>query len=224
MKRNKPTKLQQEYRNELRKYKDRLRKAKQRGYVFEDLVEIKDKPTKSDIKKLKELKGQKLYEQALHISLDTGELIQGKASTGYRTQYQAWKEENEYIKLPQTPISVADTEPIDFYQTVVDNFIDEVEYYYSTYTSSETGENAKRNTEKLLTTIKNCVASHGIKATAEALRLADEDGYTFTRELAYKDEDINNYIRHILQYIPNTSDIVNQLDDIDAYESYSVIQ
>lgn len=220
----KPNKIQQEYRNELRKYKDRIRKAKQRGYVFEDLIEIKDTPSKADVKKIKELKGKKLYEKALYVGLDTGELLQGKTPRGYRSQYEAWKEENEYIKLPQKPISVADTEPIDFYQTVVDNFIDEIEYYYTTYTSSDSGENAKQNIEKLLNTIKNCVASQGIKATAEALRLADENGYTFTRELAYKDDEINNFIRHILQYIPNTEDIVNQLDNIDEYESYSAVQ
>ena len=68
--------LQQEYRKQRRRVQEFVRRAKKRGYQFEEgiIPNIPKKITKASVERLKKLTPKKLYEKAEYVDIETGEI------------------------------------------------------------------------------------------------------------------------------------------------------
>lgn len=211
----KPTKLQQEYKKELRRLRQRIAYAKKAGYYLTEQIEIPtiEKPTRKDISKIKSLRGKKLYSKLGYVDLKSGELIGGNKPRGYSEQYKKWVQENEFIaNTPITqPVEETPTISIDAYRQIVDNFINELEYWYDRYRSTT----AKSNTLFIRDSINSMVSNVGYEAVAEGLMRAERDGFSFDPQDPYDDNKVKLFLNEIFSRMPDrniSETIVNNIN------------
>lgn len=113
-KKKKPTQLQLDYRKQVKRLKQAVRRAKKRGHIIPDDI-IPEKPkrvTRKSVERLKKITTKEIYSKSEKLDLETGELIPGEvarkqerseaakkaAKTRKEKRYNAEKGESEYYE------------------------------------------------------------------------------------------------------------------------------
>ena len=81
-KKKKPTQLQLEYRKQVKRLKQAVRRAEKRGYIIPDNI-IPEQPkriTRKSVERLKKITTEEIYKKSEKLDFETGELIPGEVA------------------------------------------------------------------------------------------------------------------------------------------------
>lgn len=162
----KPTALKLSYRKEVARIKRFMRRAEQRGYMFD--FEIPKEParvTKQSVSKLKNLTATELYKKAQFVDTQTGEIISGtegrklersrSARKGQETkkrkkqaEQQFWTGQAPAGATTQTSIPTPVATGEDLFGNILDEIVSKLEQSPSEeYTNMYSGKKQKRRSD-----------------------------------------------------------------------------
>lgn len=234
------TPLQLEYAKQRRRIQQFMRRAEKRGYQFQPNL-LPDKPkriTKASVERLKKLTPEKLYQKAEYGGEATqGEVVKGIAGRkaerkqaaeraketrrlkqiaekyaeepSYETDYFDYDYDYDYYdEPPESDIEVPDTinEEPTFYENIVIRMYREQLQWYNQDAS-----------KRLLNWINAVITQQGRKKTAKMIQDAQQAGVGLTRQEAYSEAKVTEYIGHMMDYLPEAGDFTKQ-DIMDALE------
>ena len=213
-KKKKPTQLQLDYKKQVKRLKQAIRRAKKRGYVIPDNI-IPQQPkrvTRKAVERLKSITTNDIYSKSEKIDFDTGELIPGEvarkaerseaakkaARTRREKRYNAEKGESEYYE-PQyeTFPSAADI--------VISNFRAE---------ASRFPEVAQPIINQWLNRLLNDYSKEDV---AEMLEQAASQGLGIDYSIAYREDLLLDRLSEIMDLLPGAS-TGNKMDIMEALE------
>lgn len=199
-----------EYNKQLRRIKQFIRRAEQRGYQFAPNT-IPQKPknvTKASVRKLARLTPERLYQKAVYGGEATyGEIVSGtegiKAERSARArkaaQTRALKQfDIQPVRVPTQPEAIFEppynpAPDREFYtRTVISTWLGELQLY-------ENGE-AYRLLRAWFDAVRQ---ENGDEATAEMIQEGADHGYMLTWETVYKMDEARTYIAGMSEYIPD---------------------
>lgn len=180
MAKKKQTPNQQQWKKELRRLKRFIRNAEKRGFKFDENVipETPKRITQKRLNEIKQLKPNKLYEEAKYFDRNTGDVVsgsEGRRRERSRASQKAY--ETRRIKAQQPTIQVE--EEIN-YPTFTDTVLSNVEemiaewepsYNWSNYWINKKGEDRS----KLMQILNEEIAVSGRDAVAERLQASSSD-------------------------------------------------
>lgn len=213
-KKKKPTQLQLDYKKQVKRLKQAIRRAEKRGYVIPDNI-IPQQPkrvTRKAVERLKNITTNDIYAKSEKIDFDTGELIPGEvarkaerseaakkaARTRREKRYNAEKGESEYYE-PQyeTFPSAADI--------VISNFRAE---------ASRFPEVAQPIINQWLNRLLNDYSKEDV---AEMLEQAASQGLGIDYSIAYREDLLLDRLSEIMDLLPGAS-TGNKMDIMEALE------
>lgn len=198
---------EREYAKQVKRIKQFVRRAEERGFIFPDNV-IPDKPkriTKASVRKLSKITPKELYKKAEYGGeASYGEIVSAKeglelerkartkklAQTRKRNKEQKSQQPNneQDFKVPYNP-SYDDS----FYTRVV------ISQWYATLDTCRKGEAYNL----LRVWLGNIIRFNGIENTAEMLTRGAEAGHLLTWEVVYKMDKATLYIGYMVDYLPD---------------------
>lgn len=213
-KKKKPTQLQLDYKKQVKRLKQAIRRAEKRGYVIpDDIIPQRSKRvTRKAVERLKSITTNDIYAKSEKIDFDTGELIPGEvarklersesakkaARTRREKRYNAEKGESEYYE-PQyeTFPSAADI--------VISNFRAE---------ASRFPEVAQPIINQWLNRLLNDYSKEDV---AEMLENAASQGLGVDYSIAYREDLLLDRLSEIMDLLPGAS-TGNKMDIMEALE------
>lgn len=221
-KKKKPTQLQFDYRKQVKRLKQAVRRAEKRGYIIPDDI-IPNQPkriTRKSVERLKKITTKDIYSKAEWIDIETGELIKGEkarkleryksakkaAQTRKEKRYNAQQGESEYY-YPQyeTFPSAADI--------IIGNFRADVISRYP--------EGAGKVLERFL---NNALAQHTKEDVAKMLELGRERGLLSDIIIyASRNSDLlYDKISEMLDFLPEIGNLEKQqiIDSLEMEEDW----
>lgn len=214
--------IEQEYNKQLKRVQSFIRRAEEKGFVFSENV-IPSRPkriTQGSVRKLEKLSANKLYQKAGYVSEATyGEVISGKK--GLQIVKQQQKEQRK-AKKKQRNIRV---EPPTQESTNTEDFTPPTYVSYDTsFFARVVISNYRTNVlrfnemcrELILDWLEEQIEKNGELAVAIMLEEGAKAGYLVNRTIAYDSDKINNYMTHMLEYMPSSDEIREKL--MDAFE------
>lgn len=239
------TPLQQEYYHERNRIIQFMYRARKRGYEFKPktLPKIPDQIRRRSVEALKKLTPEKLYQKAEYGGEATlGEVVKGTAGRkaerkqaaeraketrrlkkiaetyveepSYEPDYFDYDYDYDYYDEPPTSdIEVPDTvnEEANFYEnTIINMYREQLQWY---------NQDASR---KLLNWVHAVIESQGRKAVAKMIQHAQEAGIGLTRQEAYSEAKVTEYIGRMMDYLPEAGDFTKQeiMDALEYEENY----
>lgn len=221
-KKKKPTQLQLDYRKQVKRLKQAVRRAEKRGYIIPDNI-IPEHPkriTRKSVERLKKITTKDIYAKSEKLDLETGELITGEearkaersaaskkaAQTRREKRYNSELGESEYYN-PQyeTFPSAADI--------VISNFRADVISRYP--------EGAGKVLERFL---NNALAQHTKEDVAEMLEMGRERGLLSDIVIyASRNSDLlYDKISEMLEFLPEIGNLEKQqiIDSLEMEEDW----
>ena len=212
--------IKDEYRKERKRIQQFINRAEKRGYQFDfEMPEIPKNITSASVNRLKRITPEKLYKKSVYGGEATqGEIISGtegrkleRILAGQRAA-ETRRLKTEYDDGPDYPY-VIDTKPIpkkDDKDKIIgfqriyegqENFYDEV--VLSTFYGEldAMGNAPMHNLMKAF--MDGLIQQKGKAAVARAIDEAYRSGHPFTWQVMYKDEEFNEFIGAILDFIPD---------------------
>lgn len=178
---------QQEWKKELKRLRQFLRRAEKRGYTFPDDVipETPSRITKKQLSKIKGLNPQALYAQAHYYDSQTGHLFSGTEGRSLERKRAAQKGV-ETRRKTYTPPHEEDL----ILRTIEQMIADWTPYpNWSDYFTQA----KKQNRDSLRALLDSSIASHGRKEVARRLQAEAETVIALADEILYSsDEDAVN--------------------------------
>lgn len=239
------TPLQLEYAKQRRRVQQFIRRAEKRGYQFSSNI-LPDKPkriTKQSVERLRKLTPEKLYQKAEYGGEATGgEVVPALEGRKRERQLSAQRaaETRKALKrleqyIPPEPsesyedyydydydyydtdyesdINVPDTinEEPNFYENIVIRMYREQLQWYN--------QDASR---MLLNWINAVITKQGRKRTAKMIQDAQQAGVGLTRQEAYSEAKVTEYIGKMMDYLPEAGNYTKQdiMDALEYEESY----
>lgn len=241
----KKTPLQLEYAKQRKRVQQFIRRAEKRGYEFQPNI-VPDKPkriTKASVERLKKLTPEVLYKKAEYGGEATmGEVVPAlegrkreRQLAGQRAAetrkalkslekytapeaptvdyYEDYDDYDYYDTGYESDINVPDTineEPTFFENTIIRLYREQLQWY---------NQDASK---KLLNWINAVITKQGRKKTAKMIQDAQEAGVGLTRQEAYSEAKVTEYIGHMMDYLPEAGDFTKQdiMDALEYEESY----
>lgn len=213
---NKLTQLQLDYKKQVKRLKQAVRRAEKRGYIVPENV-IPKQPkriTKKSVERLKKITTKEIYSKSEKLDFETGELIPGKvarkqersesakkaAKTRKEKRYNAEKGESEYYE-PQyeTFPSAADI--------VIGNFRAELTRF---------PEVAQPIVNQWLDRLLNDYSKEDV---AEMLENAAAQGLGIDYSIAYREDLLLDRLSEMLELLPDAS-TGNKMDIMETLEYY----
>ena len=210
------TQLQLDYKKQVKRLKQAVRRAEKRGYIVPENV-IPKQPkriTKKSVERLKKITTKEIYSKSEKLDFETGELIPGEvarkqersesakkaAKTRKEKRYNAEKGESEYYE-PQyeTFPSAADI--------VIGNFRAELARF---------PEVAQPIVNKWLDRLLNDYSKEDV---AEMLENAAAQGLGIDYSIAYREDLLLDRLSEMLELLPDAS-TGNKMDIMEALEYY----
>ncbi len=210
------TQLQLDYKKQVKRLKQAVRRAEKRGYIVPENV-IPKQPkriTKKSVERLKKITAKEIYSKSEKLDFETGELIPGEvarkqersesakkaAKTRKEKRYNAEKGESEYYE-PQyeTFPSAADI--------VIANFRAELTRF---------PEVAQPIVNKWLDRLLNDYSKEDV---AEMLENAAAQGLGIDYSIAYREDLLLDRLSEMLELLPDAS-TGNKMDIMEALEYY----
>lgn len=191
------TPLQQEYRKQRRRVKEFIRRAKKRGYQFEEgiIPNIPKKITRSSVERLKKLTPKKLYEKAEYVDIETGEIKTSKQRQ-LEVRKEATKKAKETLQRKKYRESKYDKITPDIYIPTI-SIIDKIREYIESIPSS-----------RAFATRKTGAFFEDFSSKKSSLLSILEDRYSDTEEYDLEQEFIQkeSEIAELIQVITYSSD------------------
>ena len=213
-KKKKPTHLQLDYRKQVKRLKQAVRRAEKRGYIIPDDI-IPEQPkrvTRKSVERLKKITTKDIYAKSEKLDFETGELIPGEvarkdersktskkaAQTRKEKRYNAQQGESEYYE-PQyeTFPSAADI--------VIGNFRAELTRF---------SEVAQPLVNQWLDRLLNDYSKEDV---AEMLENAAAQGLGIDYSIAYREDLLLDRLSEMLELLPDAS-TGNKMDIMEALE------
>lgn len=213
-KKKKPTQLQLDYKKQVKRLKQAVRRAEKRGYIIPDNI-IPKQPkriTRKSVERLKKITTKDIYAKSEKLDIETGELISGEAArkqerseaakksakTRKEKRYNAEKGESEYYE-PQyeTFPSAADI--------VISNFRADLARF---------PEVAQPLVNQWLNRLLNDYSKEDV---AEMLENAAAQGLGIDYSIAYREDLLLDRLSEMLDLLPGAS-TGNKMEIMEALE------
>lgn len=237
-KQSKTTKItpEQEYKKELRRIKQFLRRASKRGFIWFDnpIPEQPKKITTKSVSRLKNITPKTLHKKANFVDEETGEIFSGTKGRSIEKK-RATEKAKETIKAKQVkskkeaktktkqkpkeePIySPEDDEAEHENDAYYPNFIDIV---LSNFKSQLAQFPNAEGTPLLLSWFDKLLADNGREAVAQMLQDGAEQGLLITWETVYKSVNTKTYMTEMMNYLPDQGNIYKDqiMDMMEQFE------
>lgn len=198
---------EQEYKKELRRIKQFIRRASKRGF-FWDKSPIPNQPkkiTSKSVERLRKITPDVLYKKGEYVVQETGELIpatKGRKLERKRAVEKA-KETRKYKQKPiDKPIYSPDDDEVEYDtdDTYYPNFIDIV---LSNFRAQLAQFPNAEGTPLLLSWFETLISDNGREAVAQMLQDGAEQGLLITWETVYKSVNTKTYMTEMMNYLPD---------------------
>lgn len=213
---------EREYDKQVKRIKQFVRRAEERGFIFPDNV-IPEKPkriTKASVRKLSKITPKELYKKAEYggeasygeiVSAKEGLELERKArakkSAQTRKRNKEQSNNGQGFKPPYNP-----TYEDSFYTRIV------ISQWYATLDTCRDGESYNL----LRAWMGNIIRFNGIENTAEMLTRGAEAGHLLTWEVVYKADKATLYIGYMVDYLPD-QDIHYKDEILDLVEYWKML-
>lgn len=213
-KKKKPTQLQLDYKKQVKRLKQAVRRAEKRGYIIPDDI-IPEQPkriTRKSVERLKKITTKEIYAKSEKLDFETGELIPGEiarkqerskaskkaAQTRREKRYNSQLGESEYYEPDYEAFpSAADI--------VISNFRAE---------ASRFPEVAQPIVNQWLNRLLNDYSKEDV---AEMLENAAAQGLGIDYSIAYREDLLLDRLSELLDLLPGAS-TGNKMDIMEALE------
>lgn len=160
---------QQEWKKEVRRLQQFIRRAKKRGYIIPPEI-IPEKPTiitKKQLSKIKSINPQKIYEAAQYFNPETGKLISGTAGRAIERRKTARKIQQSRLNKRQYDETALPRET----DTVLQNVRDIINQFTpSNLWSDYWAQKKEGDKNKLQSLLDTVIAQEGEKVVADRLQ------------------------------------------------------
>ena len=130
-KKKKPTQLQLEYRKQVKRLKQAVRRAEKRGYIIPDNI-IPEQPkriTRKSVERLKKITTEEIYKKSEKLDFETGELIPGEVARKQERNEAAKKAAKTRKNKTNKPVENTNT----YYPTFRNKPVENTNTYYPTF-------------------------------------------------------------------------------------------
>lgn len=189
---------EQEYKKELRRIKQFIRRASKRGF-FWDKSPIPNQPkkiTSKSVERLRKITPDVLYKKGEYVVQETGELI--PATKGRKLERKKPSKQKPIDK----PIYSPDDDEVEYDtdDTYYPNFIDIV---LSNFRAQLAQFPNAEGTPLLLSWFETLISDNGREAVAQMLQDGAEQGLLITWETVYKSVNTKTYMTEMMNYLPD---------------------
>ena len=215
-KKKKPTKLQLDYRKQVKRLKQAIRRAEHRGYVIpENIIPPQPKRiTKKSVERLQKITPTEIYKKSVRVDFETGELIPGEiaraqerseaakkaARTRKEKRFNAKKGESEYFTYSEAYEDFPSAEDI-----IISNFRAQMTRF---------PEVAAPIVNKWLNRILH---DYDKKDVAKMIEECATQGLGIDYSIAYREDLLMDRLTEMLDLLPGASE-GNKADIMDALE------
>lgn len=227
---------EQEYKKELRRIKQFIRRASKRGF-FWDKYPIPNQPkkiTSKSVERLRKITPDVLYKKGEYVVQETGELIPAIKGRKLERKRAVEKAKETTSKSKKDRKSKTKQKPKDTPIYSPDD--DEAEYdtddtYYPNFVdivlSNFRGQLAQfpnaEGTPLLLAWFDKLIADNGREAVAQMLQEGAEQGLLITWETVYKSVNTKTYMTEMMNYLPDqgkfyTEQIMDTMEQFEWWE------
>lgn len=228
---------EQEYKKELRRIKQFIRRASKRGFIWFDnpIPKQPKKITTKSVSRLKNITPQTLYKKANFVDNETGEILSGtkgrklekkravekaketiKAKRG-KSKKEAktktkQKPKEEPIYSPEDDEAEYDTDDA-YYPNFVDIVLSNFKSQLAQFPNAE-------GTPLLLSWFDTLIADNGREAVAQMLQDGAEQGLLITWETVYKSVNTKTYMTEMMNYLPDQGNLYKDqiMDMMEQFE------
>lgn len=209
---------EQEYKKELRRIKQFIRRASKRGF-FWDKSPIPNQPkkiTSKSVERLRKITPDVLYKKGEYVAQETGELI--PATNGRKLdRKRAAEKAKETRKYKQSKDKKPSKDTDDAYYP---NFIDIV---LSNFRAQLAQFPNAEGTPLLLSWFETLISDNGREAVAQMLQDGAEQGLLITWETVYKSVNTKTYMTEMMNYLPDqgklyADQIMNMMEQFEWWE------
>lgn len=215
-KKKKPTPLQLEYRKQIKRLNQAIRRAEKRGYLVpENIIPAKPKRiTKKAVEKLKKITPNDIYKKSDKVDIETGELIPGEIARRIERSESAKKAARTRAKK-RNPTNYEPNIPYVQGGTY-EEFPNEADIIISNFRAELTRfpEVAQPIVNNWLNRV---IRDYGKEEVAKMLEEASANGIGIDYSIAYRADLIMDRLAEILDLLPGAS-VGNKQDIMDALE------
>lgn len=230
--------LEQEYKKELRRIQQFMKRASKRGYFWEESPTPKQpkKITSKSVARLKSITPDTLYKKGHYVVEETGEIITGnrgrvlerkKAATKAQKTRKAGKPKTKKDSKPkqkkgakskqktETPTqNNQETEPSkEYFPTFTDIVLSNFHAQLQQFPNAE-------GTPLLLSWFDTLIADNGREAVAQMLQEGAEQGIIITWETVYKSVNTKTYMTEMMTHLPDNDKFYSDMimDMMEQFE------
>lgn len=220
---------EQEYKKELRRIKQFIRRASKRGFIWFDnpIPKQPKKITTKSVSRLKNITPKTLYKKANFVDEETGEILSGtkgrtiekkraaeKAKETIKAKKVKSKKEAK-TKTKQKPKEEPIYSPEDdaYYPNFIDIVLSNFKSQLSQFPNAE-------GTPLLLSWFDTLIADNGREAVAQMLQDGAEQGLLITWETVYKSVNTKTYMTEMMNYLPDQGNLYKDqiMDMMEQFE------
>lgn len=213
-KRKKPTQLQLDYRKQVKRLKQAVRRAEKRGYIIPDDI-IPEQPkriTRKSVERLKKITTKEIYAKSEKLDFETGELIQGEVarkaerSAASKKAAQTRREKRYNEKLGES----------EYYEQQYEEFPSGADIVIQNFRAELTRfpEVAQPLVNSWLNRLLNDYSKEDV---AEMLENAATQGLGVDYSIAYREDLLLDRLSQMLELLPGAS-TGNKMDIMEALE------
>ena len=197
-----------EYKKQIRRIKNFIKTKEKQGFYFDnfEVPQLPDYIKPKDIEKIKNIKPKKLYEDAIKLDFETGEVVPAQEFIKERN-----KERGKRASLTRKRKKQAQQEPPSepyypaFSERVISNYRAHISHF-------------PQIAQPLLTSwLDRIIGEYGYDDTATMLEEGASNGHIVTYQIAYDRELLMDYMAEMLNFLPNAGVIFKE-DLMDAFE------
>ena len=213
-KKKKPTQLQLDYKKQVKRLKQAVKRAEKRGYIIPDNI-IPEQPkriTRKSVERLKKITTKDIYAKAEKLDFETGELIAGETARKLERSEAAKKGARTKIEKRYN----YDKGESEYYEPKYETFPSAVDIVISNFRAEVTRfpEVAQPIVNKWLDRL---LRDYSKEDVAEMLENAAAQGLGIDYSIAYREDLILDRLSEILDLLPDAS-TGNKMDIMEALE------
>lgn len=213
------TATQKEYKKQLKRIKQFIRRAEKRGYVFQKDVIPKEpkRVTKASVKKLAKLTPEVLYKKAVYASEKTaGEIIKGTEGLKLERKERSKKSaETRKYKLKEPVQEATNTQDFIVPENILENGYSEIVIQNF---KSQILSFPKEISDKIIALINTMIKEQGADGVAYALEHMPMQFYEYINRKGYDSQtSIQEFASDLINYLPEASDVYKE-ELMEAFE------
>lgn len=218
--------IEKAYAKQLKRIKQFMRRAEQRGYQFiKNIIPKKPKKIRPEsVENLKKITPEKMYKKSVYVGEATyGEIVKGTLGRKFERKAQAQKAAQTRKQAKQRE---AQTEQRNYYSTP-DNISGDSSFFdymvINEYRRNIAHFGNKAYAE-LGSWLDNLISEHGEHAVAEMLEDGASSGTVVTYQIAYDDSKLQDYMSDMFNYLEfgddYRADISDAFDEDSNFDTY----